>query len=149
MKFRSRRTTDAADRIRVSLIGIPLAQGQAASQAKPPTSDQVFKKSKCSKAFPWTISWAPWGSCRPPSGLTARQCRSRAGTEKVDWGGRYTKEVIARKTVLMMAAINKDNFMAGQMVTCWELSPRPRITRPRRRNSKPYTDQVPRKWTMP
>jgi photosynthetic reaction center cytochrome c subunit len=51
--------------------------------------------------------------------LDCSECHLGAGTEKVDWVADTPRKMIARKMVLMMTAINRDNFSGRQIVTCW------------------------------
>jgi hypothetical protein len=52
-------------------------------------------------------------------GFDCADCHIGAGTEKVDWAADTPRKVTARKMILMMNAINRDNFPGRQMVTCW------------------------------
>jgi photosynthetic reaction center cytochrome c subunit len=52
-------------------------------------------------------------------GFDCSECHIGAGTDKVDWAADNPKKVTARRMVLMVAAINRDNFGGQQMVTCW------------------------------
>ncbi len=91
------------------LAGITLAAPQAASQARRHTSEQVFKNVQVLKGIPVDDSL----------GFDCSECHLGAGTEKVNWAFDTPRKLIARKMVLMMTAINRDNFSGRQMVTCW------------------------------
>ena len=52
-------------------------------------------------------------------GFDCSDCHDLAGTDKVDWAADTPRKVKARKMVLMVKAINRDNFTNRQMVTCF------------------------------
>ena len=120
MKSLSRRLTHAAAGIAVvSLLGFPLAHGQAAPQGKGQLAEEVFKNIKVLKGIPVDDFMATMGVMSAAVGFDCSECHIGAGTEKVDWAFDTQKKVMARKMVTMMQTINKENFSGRQMVTCW------------------------------
>ena len=101
------------------LAGIAFAGPQATSQARPRTSQQAFKNIQVLRGIPVDDFMGTMGIMSAALGLDCSECHSGAGTEKVDWAADTPRKVIARKMVLMMAAINRENFSGRQMVTCW------------------------------
>jgi photosynthetic reaction center cytochrome c subunit len=101
------------------LAGIAFAGPQAASKAKQQTSEQAFKNIHVLKGIPVDDFLGTMGVMSAALGLDCSECHSGAGTEKVDWAADTPRKLIARKMVLMMTAINRDNFNGRQMVTCW------------------------------
>jgi len=99
-------------------VGIVLAAPQAAPPAKP-TSDQVFKNVQVLKGIPVDDFIGAMGFMSASLGFDCADCHIGAGTEKVDWAADTPRKVTARKMILMMNSINRDNFPGPQMVTCW------------------------------
>jgi hypothetical protein len=97
--------------------GSALAAPQASP--KPEMSDQVFKNVQVLKGIPVDDFLGTMGVMSAAVGYDCSECHIGAGTDKVDWAADYPKKVIARKMVLMVANINKENFSGRQMVTCW------------------------------
>jgi photosynthetic reaction center cytochrome c subunit len=92
---------------------------QAAAQAGPQTSEQVFKNVRVLKGIPVDDFLGTMGVMSAALGFDCSECHTGAGTDRVDWAADTQRKVMARKMVLMMTAINKDNFSGRQMVTCW------------------------------
>ena len=92
---------------------------QARSQARRQTSEQVFKNIQVLKGIPVDDFMGTMGIMSAALGFDCSECHSGAGTEKVDWAADTPRKVMARKMVLMMTAINRDNFSGRQVVTCW------------------------------
>jgi photosynthetic reaction center cytochrome c subunit len=101
------------------LIGMAFAGPQAAPQTRHQTSEQVFKNIQVLKGIPVDDFMATMGIMSAALGFDCSECHSGAGTEKVDWAADNPRKLIARRMVLMMTAINRDNFSGRQMVTCW------------------------------
>jgi photosynthetic reaction center cytochrome c subunit len=83
------------------------------------TSEQAFKNVRVLKGIPVDDFMGTMGVMSAALGLDCSECHKGAGTEKVDWAVDTARKVIARKMVLMMTAINRDNFQGRQVVTCW------------------------------
>src|SRR5213592_57263 len=103
----------------VSLIGVGSAGGQTASQERPLTSEKAFKNIQALKGIPVDDFMGTMGIMSAALGFDCSECHSGAGTEKVDWAADTPRKLIARRMVLMMTAINRDNFAGRQVVTCW------------------------------
>jgi photosynthetic reaction center cytochrome c subunit len=103
----------------VWLLGSALVAQQAASSAAQRTSEQVFKNVQVMKGIPVDDFMGTMGIMCAALGFDCSDCHTGAGTEKVNWAADTPKKLMARKMVLMMTAINRDNFSGRQMVTCW------------------------------
>src|SRR5260370_84626 len=103
------------------LFGTAFAAPQPASEPKPkqPFSDQVFKNVQVLKGIPVDDFMGTMGIMCAALGFDCSDCHTGAGTEKVDWAIDTPKKTRVRKMVLMMTAINRDNFSGRQLVTCW------------------------------
>jgi hypothetical protein len=120
MKLRSRRGILAATGIAVvGLIGAGSAVAQPASQEKPLLAEQVFKNIQALKGIPVDDFLQTMGVMSAALQFDCSDCHANAGTDKVDWAADTPRKRTARRMVLMVAAINKDNFGGRQMVTCW------------------------------
>src|SRR5882724_1180949 len=119
MKRRSRLILAIAVAGFVWLLPTAFLTPRAASQTKPPTSDQTFKNVRVLKGIPVDDFMGTMGVMCAALGFDCSDCHTNAGTEKVDWAAETPKKLMARKMVLMMTAINRDNFSGRQMVTCW------------------------------
>jgi hypothetical protein len=101
------------------LVGMAFASPQGAPQTRRETSEHVFKNIQVLKGIPVDDFMATMGIMSAALGFDCSECHSGAGTEKVDWAADNPRKLIARRMVLMMTAINRDNFSGRQMVTCW------------------------------
>jgi photosynthetic reaction center cytochrome c subunit len=101
------------------LVGIAFAGPQAAPRAKQKPPEHPFKNIQVLKGIPVDDFMATMGIMSAALGFDCSECHKGAGTEKVDWAFDTPRKLIARKMVLMMTAINRDNFSGRQMVTCW------------------------------
>src|SRR3984893_16688199 len=120
MKLRSRRGILAATGIAVvGLMGAVSAVAQPASQEKPLLAEQVFKNTQALKGIPVDDFLETMGVMSAALQFDCSDCHANAGTDKVDWAADTPRKRTARRMVLMVAAINKDNFGGRQMVTCW------------------------------
>jgi hypothetical protein len=101
------------------LAGLLLAAPQAAPQTKPMTSDQAFKNVQVLKGIPLDDFMGTMGVMTGSLAFDCSDCHTGAGTDTVDWAYDTQRKVVARKMVLMVAAINRDSFGGRQMVTCY------------------------------
>jgi hypothetical protein len=101
------------------LLGGALKAQQTTPAAARVTSDQVFKNVQVMKGIPVDDFMGTMGIMCAALGFDCSDCHAGAGTEKVDWAAETPKKLTARKMVLMMTGINRDNFSGRQMVTCW------------------------------
>jgi photosynthetic reaction center cytochrome c subunit len=123
IRFWSRLILAVAIMMAVWLVGAALAAPQAASpqatRPHPLTSDQAFKNVRVLKGIPLDDFMGTMGVMSASVGFDCSECHIGAGTDKVDWAADNPKKVTARRMVLMVQAINRDNFGGQQMVTCW------------------------------
>jgi len=96
-----------------------VAAPQVESKAKELTAEQVFKNVQVLRGIPVDDFLGTMGIMCAALGFDCAECHTGAGTEKVDWAADTPNKLMARRMVLMMAAINRENFSGQQMVTCW------------------------------
>ena len=82
-------------------------------------AEQAFKNIQVLKGISVDDFMGTMGVMSAALGFDCSECHVGAGTEKVDWAADTPRKLIARRMVLMMNAINRDNFSKRQMVTCW------------------------------
>lgn len=119
MRLWSTRLIPAASAMTALLWLASLALPQPAPQPKPKMAEEVFKNIQVLKGIPVDDFLGTMGVMSAAVGLDCSECHANAGTEKVDWAADTAKKATARRMVLMMAAINRDNFGGQQSVTCW------------------------------
>lgn len=96
------------------------AAPQATAQTtKPQMAEEVFKNIQVLKGIPVDDFLATMGIMSAAVGYDCSECHIGAGTDKVDWAADNPKKNTARRMVLMVANINRENFSGRQMVTCW------------------------------
>jgi len=117
MNLRSRRILSVTALTSVALVSVALSK--LAAQPKPQTSDEVFKNIQVLKGIPVDDFMGTMGIMSAAVGYDCSECHTNAGTELVNWAADNQKKVVARKMVLMVTAINRDNFSGRQVVTCW------------------------------
>src|ERR1700730_17162471 len=100
-------------------FGIAFAAPQSAAPGTPPTSEKVFRNIQVLKGIPVDDFLGTMGIMCAALGFDCAECHTGAGTEKVDWAADTPRKLTARRMVLMMASINRENFSGRQMVTCW------------------------------
>lgn len=100
-----------------NLILIVVAAGVTGAAQN--SSEQTFKNIQVLKGISVDDFLGTMGVMSAALGFDCSECHVGAGTEKVDWAADTPKKLIARRMVLMMKAINHDNFSNRQMVTCW------------------------------
>jgi hypothetical protein len=83
------------------------------------TSDQAFKNVQVLKGIPLDDFMGTMGVMTGSLAFDCSDCHTGAGTDTVDWAYDTQRKVVARKMVLMVAAINRDSFGGRQMVTCY------------------------------
>ncbi len=94
----------------------------AAATAKGQTSGEFFKNVTTSALKDLTPSdfLGAMGVMTAAVGYDCSNCHPGAGTDQMDWvSDKIPQKRTARKMVNMVATINKQNFGAAQMVTCW------------------------------
>src|SRR5690242_12940216 len=100
-------------------FGGALATPQATAQVAPSASEKVFKNIQVLKGIPVDDFMGTMGIMCAALGFDCSECHEGAGTEKVDWAADTPKKIRARQMVLMVDAINRQNFEGRQKVTCW------------------------------
>jgi photosynthetic reaction center cytochrome c subunit len=115
-----RQATQRPDAI-LRLAGFALAgaQAQAPAPEKPQMSEDVFKNIQVLKGIPVDDFMGTMGVMSASLGFCCSECHTGAGTDTVKWEVDTPNKVTARKMVLMVAALNRDNFNGRQLVTCW------------------------------
>src|SRR5579871_495906 len=101
-----------------ALIGA-IVSAQAPAPPKVPMAEDVFKNVQALKGIPVDDFMATMGLMSAALGFDCDSCHERAGTDNVAWEKDTPNKVMARKMVLMVQAINRDNFRGRQMVTCF------------------------------
>jgi len=97
-----------------------LAQApQAAPAGRPPLVDDVFKNVQALKGIGVDDFLLTMGIMSAAVGSDCVGCHPSAGTDHVDWALDTPRKRTARRMVLMVTAINRDNFNGRQVVTCW------------------------------
>ena len=93
---------------------------KAAGQRGPVMVEDVFKNVQALKGITVDEFMGTMGIMSASLGLCCNDCHPGAGTEKVVWeDDTEPRKKTARQMVLMVQAINRDNFSGRQAVTCW------------------------------
>src|SRR2546422_3702451 len=93
---------------------------QAGPAQKPPMAEQVFKNVQVLKGIPVDEFMSTMGIFSAALGMSCEDCHASNDTKwENDALDTSPKKRTARRMVMMMAAINKDNFGGRQMVTCY------------------------------
>ena len=95
------------------------AQATQGAASKPPTVDDTFKNVQALKGLTVDDFMLTMGIMSAAVGSDCVGCHPSAGTDHVDWALDTPRKRTARRMVLMVAAINRDNFGGRQVVTCW------------------------------
>src|SRR5712675_3569536 len=80
------------------------------AQEKPLTSEKAFKNIQALKGIPVDDFMGTMGIMSAALGFDCSECHTGAGTDQVNWAADTGKKIMARKMVVMMAAINRDQF---------------------------------------
>ena len=118
----SRFSASGARRLRHCRLRRRCAAGHdaGAGQRGPVMVEDVFKNVQALKGITVDEFMGTMGLMSASLGLCCSDCHPGAGTESVKWeDDSNPRKVTARKMVLMMQAINRDNFSGRQVVTCW------------------------------
>ena len=82
--------------------------------------EDVFKNVQALKGITVDEFMGTMGLMSASLGLCCNDCHPGAGTDAVRWEeDKNPRKVTARQMVLMVQAINRDNFSGRQAVTCW------------------------------
>jgi len=121
MKFGSRPTIlGAMGAVVVCLLAVRLASGQAGQQPRPQMSEDVFKNVQVLKGIPVDEFMDTMGMFSASLSLNCIDCHV---AESVGTWEKFADETAlkrtARRMMLMVNAINKDNFSGVRSVTCY------------------------------
>ena len=123
MRITSRQLTAASALIVIATLAgagrLVSAQAGQATASKPPTVDETFKNVQALKGLTVDDFMLTMGIMSAAVGSDCVGCHPSAGTDNVDWALDTPRKRTARRMVLMVAAINRDNFGGRQVVTCW------------------------------
>src|SRR5688572_18672212 len=103
----------------MGLVIVGAIHAQSASQEKPLMAEQVFKNIQALKGIPVDDFMETMGIMTSALQFDCADCHENAGTDQVDWAADTPKKRTARRMVLMVQKINRENFAGAQMVTCW------------------------------
>ena len=104
----------------VGLTGSAAAQTPAPPAARPKAG--VFFKNVSSstlKGLSVDDFLQAMGVMTASLGYDCADCHPGAGTDKVNWVIDHPRKLMARKMLEIVAAVNKEHFGGGQLVTCW------------------------------
>src|SRR5439155_5611453 len=121
MKFGSRPTIlGAMGAVVVCLLAVRIASGQAGQQPRPQMSEDVFKNVQVLKGIPVDEFMDTMGMFSASLSLNCIDCHV---AESVGTWEKFADETAlkrtARRMMLMVNAINKDNFSGVRSVTCY------------------------------
>ncbi|PYS53820.1 MAG: hypothetical protein DMG13_10870 [Acidobacteria bacterium] len=120
MKFRSRRTIIAIGTAVACMLTVALAIGQAGQAPKPPMAEDVFKNVQVLKGIPVDEFMDTMGMFSAATSMNCTDCHTPDSTTTWEKFANDTpKKQTARKMMLMVNAINKDNFRGVRSVTCY------------------------------
>jgi photosynthetic reaction center cytochrome c subunit len=116
----------------VCLLGAALAHGQTGPAQGPPTAEDVFKNVRVLRGIPVNQFMATMGIFSASLGVSCNYCHvAESGGNWEKYADDIARKQTARRMVLMMSAINRDNFGGRQVVTCYSChrgSNRPKVT---------------------
>ncbi len=121
MKFGSRQTILGATGIlMVCLVGVAMLSGQAAQEPKPQMAEELFKNVQILKGIPVDEFMDTMGMISAALGMNCLDCHT--GDSDQSWE-RFAADTALKRTsrrmLLMVNALNKDNFAGTRSVTCW------------------------------
>ena len=121
MRFHCRRATlGVIGTMAVSLLGARIAIGQAGQAQRPQLSEEAFKNVQILKGIPVDEFMDTMGMFAAATDMNCVDCHTPDST--ASWEN-FAKETplkqTARRMLLMVTAINKDNFKGVRAVTCY------------------------------
>ncbi len=121
MKLVSRRTIlGATGAAAVCLLAARLAGGQAGLAQKSQLAEEVFKNVQVLKGIPVDEFMSTMGVFSAALGMSCEDCHAANDSKWENYAlDTSARKRTARRMILMMSAINKDNFGGRQMVTCY------------------------------
>jgi len=121
MKFGSKTTIlGAIGAVAVCLVCVRLAGGQAAQAPRPQMAEEIFNNVQVLKGIPVDEFMDTMGMFSASLSLNCIDCHVAESVGSWDkFGDETPLKVKARKMVLMVNAINKDNFSGTKSVSCY------------------------------
>jgi hypothetical protein len=120
MKFGSKPTIIAIGTACLCLLAVALAIGQAGQEQRPQMAEEVFKNVQVLKGIPVDEFMDTMGMFSAATGMNCTDCHTSDSTTSWDKFGNDTpQKQTARKMMLMVNALNKDNFRGVRSVTCY------------------------------
>ncbi|MBZ5610884.1 MAG: photosynthetic reaction center cytochrome c subunit [Acidobacteriia bacterium] len=119
MKLRSTRLILAVAAMTAVWLVCVTAPQAVAQAPKAPMAEQVFKNVQALKGITVDDFLGTMGVMSAAVGYDCSECHIGAGTDTVDWAADNPKKNTARRMVLMVNAINRDNFSGRRMVSCY------------------------------
>jgi photosynthetic reaction center cytochrome c subunit len=115
-----RRTIGTMGTACACLVGIATASGQTAAEQKPQMAEDVFKNVQVLKGISVTEFMGTMGFFSASLGLNCTDCH--VSDSSSDWA-KYADDTalkrMARRMIVMVNTLNKDNFGGRRMVTCY------------------------------
>src|SRR5262245_20257138 len=120
MELGSRRTILAAlGTVILCMMVVSLASAQTAAE-RPPMAEQVFKNVQVLKGIPVDEFMDTMGMIAASLSMNCTDCHTSDSTSSWEKFGDETEiKKTARRMMLMVAGINKNNFKGAASVTCW------------------------------
>jgi hypothetical protein len=104
----------------VCLLAVRLASGQAGPAQRPPMAEEVFKNVQVLKGIPVDEFMSTMGVFSAALGMSCEDCHAANDSKWENYAlDTSVRKRTARRMIVMMSAINKDNFAGRQMVTCY------------------------------
>jgi outer membrane lipoprotein-sorting protein len=104
----------------ISLIGVVALKAQATEGQKPQMAQDVFKNVQVLKGIPVDEFMDTMGMFSASTGMNCADCHISDSTTSWDkFAGDTPMKQVARKMLLMVSSINKDNFNSVRSVTCY------------------------------
>jgi photosynthetic reaction center cytochrome c subunit len=119
--FGLRRTTlRIIGRVAVCLLSVATASGQAAQTERPQLAEEAFKNVQIIKGIPVDEFMDTMGMFAAATSMNCVDCHTHDSTATWDNFAKDTPlKQTARRMLLMVNAINKDNFKGVRSVTCY------------------------------
>ncbi len=121
MKFGSRRIVLVVmGTVVACMLAVALASGQAGQEPRPQMAESVFKNVQVLKGIPVDEFMDTMGMISAAVGLNCLDCHTGDSDKSWDrFAADTTMKQTSRKMLLMVNALNKDNFAGVRSVTCW------------------------------
>src|SRR2546428_380287 len=102
------------------LVWAASANGQAGQEQKPQMAEQVFKNVQILKGIPVDEFMNTMGMFSAATSMNCTDCHTSDSTSTWDKFANDTPlKQTARRMMIMVNALNKDNFRGGRTVTCY------------------------------